>query len=95
MVRVTEVCRQGNGSLADGESQERPELFGPMKGSRQAQFVEPGEELPTTALFVVPLSESVIGWRVSLQIIAPSRWRVRASSTWGDRVFVPRPKVDQ
>jgi hypothetical protein len=86
VVRVTEIYIDEDGTLQNGRFWEADGVFG-------QQQVDPGEELTTTVVFPLPPpSASVVGWRVSLGIRAPTRRGLpRASAAWADRIFVARP----
>ena len=85
VVRVTELYLDAAGELQDARFWEKSDIFG-------QEFVDPGEELPTTTVFPLPspIPASVVGWRVSVKIKAPTRF-LASSSGWADQVFVPRP----
>jgi len=91
LVRVAEVYlapKEASG-LKEGRHWEEVAVFG-------EQFAEAGEELATTTLFrLPPLPPSVIGWRVSVGIQAPTRWMPGSSTSWTDRIFVERPAGGQ
>jgi hypothetical protein len=86
VVRVTEVYVDKAGGLHDARFWMADGVFG-------RQQVDPGEDLATTVVFSLPPpAESVVGWRVSIGIRAPTRRGLRqASAAWADRVFVPMP----
>jgi hypothetical protein len=83
-VRLTEVYVEG-GELREGRSWTADGAFG-------QQYVDAGEELPTTVVFP-PMNPpgSVIGWLVYLKIAAPVRLAKFRGAWWMDQVFVPRP----
>jgi hypothetical protein len=85
-VRLTEVYIK-DGELKEGRSWTETGAFG-------QQYVDSGEELPTTVVFP-PMNPpgSVIGWLVYLKIAAPTRLAKFRSAWWADQVFVPRPDV--
>jgi hypothetical protein len=84
LVRLTEVYIE-QGELKEGRSWTETGAF-------DQQYVDAGEELPTTVIFP-PISPpgSVIGWLVYLKIAAPTRLAKFRSAWWMDQVFVPRP----
>jgi hypothetical protein len=84
-VRLTEVYVEG-GELKQGRSWTADGAFG-------QQYVDAGEELPTTVVFP-PMNPpaSVIGWLVYLKIAAPARLAKVRGAWWMDQVFVPRPE---
>jgi hypothetical protein len=86
VVQATEVYVDPAGVLHDARVWIASSVFG-------QQQVDSGEELATTVLFSLPLPhDSVVGWRVSVGIRAPTRRAFpKASAAWADRVFVPRP----
>jgi hypothetical protein len=84
VVRLTEVYTQ-KGELKEGRSWT-------LTGAFDQQYVDSGEELPTTVVFP-PMNPpaSVIGWLVYLKIAAPTRLTKFRSAWWMDQVFVPHP----
>ena len=83
-VQLTEVYIEG-GELKEGRTWTKTGAF-------DQQYVDAGEELPTTVVFP-PVSPpgSVIGWLVYLKIAAPTRLAKFRSAWWRDQVFVARP----
>lgn len=88
VVRVTELWVDEAGVFHDARYWVTAGVFG-------RQQVDPGEDLTTTVVFSLPIpSESVVGWRVSLGIRAPTRRGLpRSSAAWADRVFIPKPRT--
>ena len=83
-VRLAEVYID-NSELKEGQFWSESRAF-------DQQYVDAGEELPTTVVFPpVNPSPSVIGWMVYLNVAAPTRLAKTRSAYWADQVFVPRP----
>jgi hypothetical protein len=88
-VRVIELHLTTSGDIKEGRFWEHPAVFG-------HQFVEAGEELPTTVLFnLADPPSSVVGWTVFFTAEAPTRFRRLRSGSWADQIFVPRPMDDR
>jgi hypothetical protein len=81
-VRLTEVYVEG-GELKEGRFWTAEDAFG-------QQYVDAGEELPTTVVFP-PMNPpgSVIGWLVYLKIAAPARLAKFRGAWWTDQVSSP------
>ena len=86
LIRVREVYLSTTDSGMDqGEFWEQAAVFG-------EQYAEPNEELPTTVLFrLYKPDPAVVGWVVWVGIEAPTRF-LSTTTSWADRIFVPRPK---
>ena len=86
IVRLTEVYIE-EGELREGRFWTKTGAFG-------QQYVDAGEELPTTVVFPpIRPPGSVIGWLVYLKVAAPTRLMRFRSAWWMDQVFVPRPDI--
>jgi hypothetical protein len=86
IVRLTEVYIE-EGELKEGRFWTKTGAFG-------QQYVDAGEELPTTVVFPpIRPPGSVIGWLVYLKVAAPTRLMRFRSAWWMDQVFVPRPDI--
>ena len=88
IIRVTELYVGGDGRILDARHWDQSNIFGP-------EFVEPGETLATSSVFPLPPPTlSTIGWRVSVEVAAPTRF-LSSSGAWADQIFVPLPKNDE
>jgi hypothetical protein len=91
LVRVRELRLVDPSELPTGMKEDR---YWEAVGVFGDQFAEGGEELTTTVMFRLPsIPHQVVGWIVAVGIEAPTRWVPRSSGAWGDKIFVPRPKV--
>jgi len=83
-VRTTEVIRTDTG-LEDGQWWDGEGVF-------EKAFVEGGETLTTTVLFILGQSfPGLVGWRVSFGVNVERKLFGGPGWSWADQAFVPIP----